>query len=43
MSLVPGQDFTPERMTLALAPPTGVNVNILAVKPKPVLEEALVG
>jgi cytochrome P450 family 110 len=36
LELLPGQNFKPERLGLALTPPTGVNVRVKAIKPRPV-------
>jgi cytochrome P450 family 110 len=36
LELLHGQSFKPERLGLALTPPTGVNVRIKAVRPRPV-------
>jgi cytochrome P450 len=35
LELIPGQDFRAKRLGLALAPPTGVKVNVLSLKPAP--------
>ncbi len=35
LDLMPGQNLKPERLGLALAPPTGVNVRVTAVKSRP--------
>ena len=42
LELVPGQDFKPERLGLALSPKTGVDVIVKAVKPSPMTVPELV-